>query len=111
MKVGFRKSGHRTAWGYKRELIIHWMEGSYKGKVIDRDTWLAKIILKYIIKSPSDFYYSGKRTLLLDLEMRDARLLAGLLYCDAKYWHLFKTALEEEWSVEKLEGKITWKVL
>lgn len=111
IKVRFRKSGYWTTWGYQRFFHVEeYSEGEFRSILrVGRDTLLAMLIEKYVIKTK--FLSTGKRKLEKDLTIKQFQFLKGLCEAGSKYWQLYAKALDEKWSMKKISSQIFWRIV
>ena len=107
----FKNTGHYTAYGYIKYIVVSEKQGDYYKTLLrtERDTMLARVIAKYIIRKP--FYNTGKRQLKKRLTVKRYNLLKGLCEAGSKYWLLYSKALENKWTTKELEAQLFWRLV
>ena len=111
MKVLFRNTGQYTQYGYIRHLSVYEWDGKRFIFVLrtERDTLLARVIGKYIIRR--NFLTSGKNKQKKSLTVKRYNLLKGLCQAGSKYWQLYSKALENKWTTKELEAQLFWRLV
>jgi len=108
--IHFGKRSYHYGSHYIRELemlqvrdkkFVVWADSAGRG------TYLAKAIEFYCIKRK---FLSGKKR-KISVSLTEDRLKLLKFMCQVRHYPIFKKALEEKWSEEKLKGKLFWKVL
>jgi len=105
--VIFQNTGYRTAWGYRKELHVYTRTKPLLRT--GRDTLMARIIEKYILKTK--FLWTGKRILRKRISAGQFALLKGIIECGSKSWSFFGDALEENWTRKEFIGRIFYRVI
>lgn len=111
IRIEFKNTGTYTMYGYQKYLVVREWNGEYYDHKlrVGRDTLIARVIEKYIIRKK--FLNTGKRVLKKSLTAKQYRLLMGMIEAGSKYWQLYSKALKEKWTMKKLESQIFWRVV
>lgn len=107
IKAVFYKTGYRYGYYWKRQLRVE-VDNETLG-TIGRETYLAQVIEKYIIRD--NFFSSNKTVYQKNLTFKQYNLLKGLMEADSKYWQIYEKALRKRWTMKELEAQLFWRIV
>lgn len=107
----YKKTSFYNGYGYRYELEVRVNLDDSDAFFLctGRDTALAKVIEKYIIRKK--YLWTGDKRLRKRLTDRDWLLLKAFKEAGPKYSALYFKALDTKMKVEDLEAQIFWRVL